>query len=1084
MILWSIFGLHLATPTAQRRRVAVHLATLLLSLSLLFIPSDILAAPHIQSADPATQCAEGIEHFLNRNYADAISLLESGFTNRADGTFATASDLGNCALILGFIYNTVGEQTAALDVYAVALEAYQQDHNQEYEALTLRSIGDVYDGQGSYDEALGYFEQALVIQREIADRSGEAGTLTKIGSLYSSQGRLAEALDYFQNALELARGLGDRDTEGSILNNIGGVFHKQAMYAQALEMYEEAIAIAREEGDRVSEGETLNNIGVTYRAQGRYAEALESYQLALEIMKEQDDQGGIGTTLNNIGLVYHFQGRYSDAIYSYQKALAISKQLGDRALEAKTLNNFGSTFSSQGRYALALDYLGQSLTIKREIGDRSGEGTTLNNIGGVYLFEGRYAEALDHFQQSLVIKRQVGDRAGEGRTLNNIGEVYKFQGRQEEAIDYFLQAQAIQQEIGDMAGMSGTLNNLGSLLDDGGFSNEALEFFDLALEALRQIGDRAGEETTLMNIGTLHLKEARPDKALEYLEQALVITQEIGDRSGEGAALHNLGSVYHSLRQYEKALDYFQRALLIRQEVGDQHGEAGTLNNMGFLYQDMGKYSEALERYEQAMSKFESVRATSGNDSARAAYIAQFAHLYDRTVDLYLKLGLDEKAFLTTERGRTRAFLDSLATGYVELADDAAATLYAREQETYASQQAALDALTMAKANYASDTELIKDLETQFALAEQEHQAVLEGIAARGDELSELIPGRSSVIELAEARELIDDETTVVSFWVQAEQTLVFVLTGSTMNVVSLPIGAEELEDVIQDFRSFSNTNAAYPGSAITLYKMLIEPLKPYLKTQHLAIVPHGALHYLPFAALTDGDHYFIDDYTISYLPSMTAWQYIQPKINKDESIPLVLGNPTTDDDDLKPLPYAERESIAIATLFGVMPLLRQDATESAVRVRSEDVGMLHLAAHGAYNAANPLYSTVYLAPDGQNDGHLETHEIYALSLENNDLVVLSACETQMGALSQGDEVVGMTRAFFYAGSPTVVASLWAVDDRATEMLMEKFYDALNSGVAKAEALRQAQMYVRIDYPNPYYWAAFVLNGDPGKLPD
>lgn len=159
-------------------------------------------------------------------------------------------------------------------------------------------------------------------------------------------------------------------------------------------------------------------------------------------------------------------------------------------------------------------------------------------------------------------------------------------------------------------------------------------------------------------------------------------------------------------------------------------------------------------------------------------------------------------------------------------------------------------------------------------------------------------------------------------------------------------------------------------------------------------------------------------------------------------------------------------------------PLIGKMATESSLREKIGQASILHLAAHGIYNPINPLYSSIYLTPDKKNDGVLEVREVYGLNLDNNDLVVLSGCETQLGQLSNGDELVSLTRAFFFAGTPNVLASLWQVDDHATQNLMEKFYTYWIGGMSKAEALRRAQMDVRAEHPNPYYWAAFVLSGD------
>ncbi len=180
---------------------------------------------------------------------------------------------------------------------------------------------------------------------------------------------------------------------------------------------------------------------------------------------------------------------------------------------------------------------------------------------------------------------------------------------------------------------------------------------------------------------------------------------------------------------------------------------------------------------------------------------------------------------------------------------------------------------------------------------------------------------------------------------------------------------------------------------------------------------------------------------------------------------------------------YARQEVETIANLLNSQPRLGKAATESTVRSEATQSGIVHLAVHGEYNIYNPLFSAIRLVGDTSNDGSLEVHEVYELDLTSDtNLVVLSACDTKKGELSRGDEVVGLNRAFLYAGTPTVMASLWNVDDAATGMLMEKFYTYWKQGMGKAEALQQAQKDVREKYPHPYYWAAFSLTGDAGKL--
>jgi CHAT domain-containing protein len=216
-------------------------------------------------------------------------------------------------------------------------------------------------------------------------------------------------------------------------------------------------------------------------------------------------------------------------------------------------------------------------------------------------------------------------------------------------------------------------------------------------------------------------------------------------------------------------------------------------------------------------------------------------------------------------------------------------------------------------------------------------------------------------------------------------------------------------------------------------------------------------------------------------LPSASALRFIQGKRKPATDTILALGNPTIRQPGLAPLEFAGQEVEAVANAFGGQPLLGDRATESVLRSQADAAGIIHLAAHGQYNASNPSFSVIYLAADPAEDGRLEVNEIYSLDLtKSTDLVVLSACETQVGEVSAGDEVIGMTRAFLYAGTPTVIASLWNIDDQATTLFMERFYKHLRAGMGKAHALQRAQNEVRAQHPHPYYWAAFVLTGDPG----
>jgi CHAT domain-containing protein len=211
-------------------------------------------------------------------------------------------------------------------------------------------------------------------------------------------------------------------------------------------------------------------------------------------------------------------------------------------------------------------------------------------------------------------------------------------------------------------------------------------------------------------------------------------------------------------------------------------------------------------------------------------------------------------------------------------------------------------------------------------------------------------------------------------------------------------------------------------------------------------------------------------------LPSASVLPFIGRKPAAADSL---LAIAQSNVEGLPLLKHADETAQKIAGRYNAQALTGSAATETAFRARAPSARSLFLAAHGKMNPSSPLFSSISLAPDAANDGLLEVREVYELDLRKADHIVLSGCQTQLGELSRGDEVVGLNRAFLYAGTPTVIASLWSVRELQTGELMVSFYDGLSRGMSKAAALQEAQALVRATHPHPYYWAAFVLTGAP-----
>ena len=314
----------------------------------------------------------------------------------------------------------------------------------------------------------------------------------------------------------------------------------------------------------------------------------------------------------------------------------------------------------------------------------------------------------------------------------------------------------------------------------------------------------------------------------------------------------------------------------------------------------------------------------------------------------------------------------------------------------------------------------------------------------------------------------------------------VFVITQNSLHFERMDVSRETLEAELEAFvRVLEAGGSDLPklrSLSGGLYALLIQPIEQRLGHETLVVIPWGPMYKIPFGALTAGNgEVLVASRRVVVSPSAGVYRYLLNKRRSGRSRIFAVGNPVT---ALSPLPGAEREAAEVASLFPEAVLRkRTEATETYVkqplaRLGSPDV--VHLACHGIFNEIAPPLSYLALTPDGENDGNLEMHELFGLDWRGVSLVSLSACSSGKGKLGAGDDLVGLTRALMFAGAPSVLCSLWDVDDEATRELMRGFYENYLSGHDKSESLRLAKLSLmkRAEWSHPYYWSAFVLYGD------
>lgn len=571
-------------------------------------------------------------------------------------------------------------------------------------------------------------------------------------------------------------------------------------------------------------------------------------------------------------------------------------------------------------------------------------------------------------------------------------------------------------------------------------------------------------------------------QSTEAYQQSLTDAKASQDAYGKFEALQNLGRVYLENEKYDEAVTYYQPALELAKELQDCQQEAMTLLALGRVAKQQGNISEAINYYKNAIQIAESIRGMFKIVEKEVSFANFWGIYYEELIALFGQDGKESslrEAFTYAERAKARAFLDQVANGKIDFRKRVDPKLLEQGKALLSKidelQQQLIDLQRPPENQW--DNEAIDKVYNELKAGQTAYEDWLTQVRSQSYETACLIS--VDVATLAQIQKLLDADTTLVEYFITTERTFVFVITCDRFSSLTLPVSREALENKIPKFPGYlSDQDNPHPSELKQLYEWLITPLNSELNTRKIGIVPHGILHYLPFAALTDGDRYLCDDYALFTLPSASILRFLPKKCSPRTDKLLALGNPEIDE-PLPDLQFAQEEVEAIAFMFNTKALVGKDATESAVWSKAPNAEIVHIAAHGEYDPNNPLFSTIYLAKDDQRNGRLEVHKVYELDLRAvTNLVVLSACQTNLGELSQGDEVIGLNRAFIYAGTPNVIASLWKVDDKATSVLMEWFYTHLKKGMGKAEALRQAEIETRKDYRHPFYWAAFVLAGD------
>lgn len=777
---------------------------------------------------------------------------------------------------------------------------------------------------------------------------------------------------------------------------------------------------------------TLNqesSIAERHLSEGNYVGALDSYAKARRAYELENNEQGVLFCLERIGWIQRENGQYGEALHSFRLAHPIGLRLNGDAAEIDA--DLGDVFLFSGDSQKALEHYHLTLTALKD-----------------FVFKTSYSRPPSNQEITSTVRKSKA--IIHART--NLGTLHYFAKEYEKSLEHLQAADQLIQRIQTVANHAfyGMFMKLDSdFLEGVGFCHTmtGAVYGEMArFEEARRHFD-AGSEA--------FIKGERP--------YGLLVNQALRYRVDFISPQASLDS--SKLKEYEEFLGRAEKfgALDIVWRMSFEIGR--------FMAKEK-KYPEARAYLVRAVDALEQTRSRLREDTVKKMFASSVQDVYSEIIHVLFEMRMFEEGFDYLERSKARAFLDMLAGRSVEAKKSVDPMLVEKEKGIQQNMDSLATRLRTSKGSERSA------LAESYRGLVRERGLILESIKAQSLEFA-----ATTTVATVSARKIMDrlgKGSALIAYFVDSKESYIWCLSQGAVTTFPVDMGSEPLAEKVADYRHAVATqqvsDTAEAGKRLT--ELLIGPILQTLRgVNRLYIVPSMALHYLPFSGLPLPDGRFLtQEYTISILPSGSSLFFLDKQVSADRDSLLALGNPQRKGPEPM-LPFAEQEVRAISGNFARNTLrIREDASETLIKERDwTGIGIIHIAAHGRFNSAEPLKSALLLAEGSGNDGDLETFEIFSLRI-NPRLVVLSACESGLGKLEGGDELQGLNRAFLYAGAGGVVSSLWNVSDQSTFRLMEHFYDLLRSRPA-AEALREAQIRLMKEYPSPYHWAPFYLTG-------
>jgi CHAT domain-containing protein/tetratricopeptide (TPR) repeat protein len=1028
----------------------------------------------------------------------------------------------------GEYLRSISDNKKAADYLDKALPIYKKLKDLLGQGRVYLTKGNIHSNTGKNQKALEMYEKALIIFKKMGDSLGIGHVYSSKGSIYLYTGNTSKSLEMYEKALFCFEKVDYTVGQGHVHLMKGLISSYIGKKPEAIKALNIALHFFEKAEDSIGQGNVCMAKGDIYLETGEYSSALETFDKALPFFEKANDYLGQGNVYSHKAEVYLRISNFSKVIELLDKALPFLLKAGLTYVGDVYLRK-GRVFQNTGEHKMAINMYNKALASFKNVEDALGMGNVYKMMGDIFLYKSNYSRAFELYDKALALFLKTKSPQNLGIIFSGKGDIYFFTGNNTKADELYDTALHLFEKAEEPIGQGKLYLRKGDIYSSEGKYSKAIDMYDKALHFYRKAGEPLGQSNIYNRKGEIYFSKGENSKALVLYERAMLLVKKSGDLLVQGVVHSNIGDIYLKTGKKMEAIEMFERADELFQKIGEILSASINLHKMAKIYLKQGEKNKALNLFGNAISKIEKARDQTAFSEMKKTFMESVYKQYEETVLFMLENKCYDKGFKYAESMKARVFLDQMGEGLVPLEKGLKPGLKEKRDKLVGKLSFLSKEIHKTEVK---EKKKLEQLKKEHGKVESEFEELLIKIRLENSLYASVrYPEPISVKNLQE--EILKKGEILVRYFITSNKSYVFLVSKKKLKVVPLEVKAEKIKSYVNRFLMGvrENNTGDMKRCGKLLYRGLFKPIETKIKGgRDIIIIPDRHLEKIPFESFIIGEEksgrsiFLLEKYRIKYIQSASLLSVLRKHYQRDRETNdfIGFGDPVYDyenfrqskkkqgntptvqpiEDEIKQvlrgrydraggtwkrLFHSGEEVKAIARLFEEKSQkctvhLREQATEDNARASDiKDFDFVHFACHGLLNDDFQSLVLSQLPPDkSQQDGYFTLNEIMNCDY-NAKLVVLSACQTGSGKMERAEGVTGLTRAFMYAGTPAVIASLWHVDDPATKELMVTFYrNMLEKNLDKTEALRQAKLELikGKKYVSPLFWGAFVMYGE------